>query len=71
MRHYRWFQITVQPLVKPMQITRNQPVQAVAPIVYSFGQSDMNNKYIPDNRQFKKMSWNKLDYDLDDTLLMG
>ncbi|XP_065161851.1 serine/threonine-protein kinase MAK-like [Atheta coriaria] len=64
-------QITVQPLVKPMQITRNQPVQAVAPIVYSFGQSDMNNKYIPDNRQFKKMSWNKLDYDLDDTLLMG
>ncbi|XP_017773663.1 PREDICTED: serine/threonine-protein kinase MAK-like isoform X2 [Nicrophorus vespilloides] len=51
-------QITMQPLIKPIQITRNQPVQAVAPIVYSFGQSDYNNRYIPDN-QIKKIPWNK------------
>lgn len=35
-------QIQVQPLIKPA--TRNQPVQAVAPIIYSFGQTDFSNK---------------------------
>lgn len=35
-------QIQVQSLIKPA--TRNQPVQAVAPIIYSFGQTDFSNK---------------------------
>lgn len=36
-------QINMQPLIKPMQpIMRNQPIQPVAPIVYSFGQRDFS-----------------------------
>lgn len=53
-------QFNVQPLIKPLQpSTRNQPIQAVAPIVYSFRQPDLllstNNK----SRQHNKLSWEK------------
>lgn len=38
-------QVTVQPLIRPLQPTsRNQPVQVVAPIVYSFRQPNYANK---------------------------
>lgn len=53
-------QLNVQPLVKPIQLSgRNQPVQAVAPIVYSFGQIDYSNRLNQQNnsRVHKKLSW--------------
>lgn len=47
----------MQPLIKPVQpIVRNQPIQPVAPIVYSFAQPDYTNKILTSN---KKITWNK------------
>ncbi|KAF5273300.1 hypothetical protein FQR65_LT04722 [Abscondita terminalis] len=52
-------QYSVQPLIKPLQpSTRNQPVQAVAPIVYSFRQPDIlmgKSNSMPN----KKTIWNE------------
>lgn len=59
-------QFNVQPLIKPLQpSTRNQPIQAVAPIVYSFRQPDLlgaKNKSV----QTKKLSWEKREMFEDD-----
>ncbi|KAF2904907.1 hypothetical protein ILUMI_01263 [Ignelater luminosus] len=59
-------QFNVQPLIKPLQpSTRNQPIQAVAPIVYSFRQPDLlgaKNKSV----QTKKISWEKREIFEDD-----
>lgn len=42
---YSSMQVTVQPLIRPLQPTsRNQPVQVVAPIVYSFRQPNYANR---------------------------
>ncbi|GJQ84167.1 hypothetical protein Trydic_g2844 [Trypoxylus dichotomus] len=46
-------QIQTQPLVKPA--TRNQPVQAVAPIIYSFGQTDFSNKLYANSSNFTNL----------------
>lgn len=64
-------QINMQPLIKPVQpLIRNQPIQPVAPIVYSFAQSDYTtNKLLTSNAKNKKISWtndNVLDNDDDD-----
>lgn len=64
-------QISMQPLIKPVQpLLRNQPIQPVAPIVYSFAQPDYStNKLLASNVKNKKISWNKdnvLDNDDDD-----
>ncbi|KAF5276518.1 hypothetical protein FQA39_LY06587 [Lamprigera yunnana] len=49
---------TVQPLIKPLQpSSRNQPVQAVAPIVYSFRQSDIAT--MKTSNAQKKKNWNE------------
>lgn len=49
-------QVNIQPLVKPIQsLGRNQPVQPVAPIVYSFTQQDYTQKYYSNNN--KKYTW--------------
>lgn len=40
---YPPMQVTVQSLTKPLQSSRNQPVQIVAPIVYSFRQPNYAN----------------------------
>lgn len=53
-------QVNIQPLVKPMQtLVRNQPVQPVAPIVYSFGQPDYSQKFYSNNNAKinKRLSW--------------
>ncbi|KAI4472208.1 mitogen-activated protein kinase [Holotrichia oblita] len=67
-------QIQVQPLIKPA--TRNQPVQAVAPIIYSFGQTDfshklynntVNNNNINANKKLnKRISWGKGDFNYEE-----
>ncbi|KAK9701584.1 Protein kinase domain [Popillia japonica] len=66
-------QIQVQPLIKPA--TRNQPVQAVAPIIYSFGQTDFSNKLYNNsinnintaNKKFnKRISWGKGDFNYEE-----
>ncbi|XP_071057401.1 serine/threonine-protein kinase dyf-5-like [Onthophagus taurus] len=66
--------IQVQPLIKPA--TRNQPVQAVAPIIYSFGQMDYSNKLYNSNIGFnnansakkfvKRISWGKNDFEAEE-----
>lgn len=63
-------QINIQPLIKPMQPTRTHNIQSVAPIVYSFGQTDYSNKVFPKASNFlnmnrptmhRKVSWGKGD----------
>lgn len=63
-------QINIQPLIKPMQPTRTHNIQPVAPIVYSFGQTDYSNKVFPKASNFlnnnrpamhRKVSWGKGD----------
>lgn len=64
-------QINIQPLIKPMQPSRTQHVQSVAPIVYSFGQTDYSNKMFPKASNFlnnnnkpamnRRVSWGKGD----------
>lgn len=67
-------QINMQPLIKPVQpLLRNQPIQPVAPIVYSFAQPDYANKLLNvnlNNQKMKKVQWNQQhdnhDYEEDD-----
>lgn len=69
-------QISMQPLIKPVQpIVRNQPIQPVAPIVYSFGQPDYSNRLLGTNTKNKKITWGKgdsLEFEDDDlTNILG
>lgn len=57
--------LNVQPLIKPVQpLLRNQPIQPVAPIVYSFAQPDYSTKLL----KTKKLQWTDEDDDLSNLL---
>ncbi|XP_031345010.1 serine/threonine-protein kinase MAK isoform X2 [Photinus pyralis] len=58
-------QPNVPPIIKPLQpSTRNQPVQAVAPIVYSFRQPDL----ISNTKSIQTKNWEDTDDDFGDIL---
>lgn len=66
-------QINIQSLIKQMPDVDNNPQQPMAPIVYSFGQSDYASKYLISNNSTqsralppKKLSWTNFDYENED-----
>ncbi|XP_049818488.1 serine/threonine-protein kinase dyf-5 isoform X2 [Aethina tumida] len=66
-------QINIQSLIKQMPDVDNNPQQPMAPIVYSFGQSDYASKYLISNNPTqsralppKKLSWTNFDYENED-----
>lgn len=61
-------QINIQPLIKPLQQSKTQHIQPVAPIVYSFGQTDYANKLFPKVTNSGKQSNRRISWGKDENL---